>query len=664
MAHQLNIRNPTNTSWTNLLEAKYHDVEDVLNIFTTNTVEDVLSELYITKTMKIEGIANPNSGDYQYPIGTIWTNTTNAISYICTDNTVSFAVWKQITTSETTEGISDVVGEMVTNNTELGIDVTYENINHKLNFTVDSPTITLTGAVNGSGVLQNLSDLTINTIGNFYTKTESEAKFFDKSGDTVTGMIKIDGSLNMGTSFINDISNGPVYTSKDDTLLTEKAIRDLTVDSYWLNSVISKSYSEPYVSGAPSASHPDMIPSPPIEGDRYIVKEPGSGDWENYDKSVVEWTGTEWLHLPLHEADTTYIEDEKRYYMYNNSYEWVNILQDTNIEISDEFNYFTYDYLDDVLNELYIMTGGPSGSKPTGLEKINEGIFNIGWRLIDRNPDYYGDIGMDAVDLSTSTISGNYGATGEGSISTGYQTISSGSYTYAGGIGTISKGYGSTSFGKYNTGTSFSTIFEIGMGSSNTNRKNAFEVYTDGILLAPELDINDIDNADDKVLVTKEYIDNLTYNANILVNPTLIIGANPGSLTVGSMAAKRWEVTNDGSLSVNIVNSKVDPTLTLYNALVLKQVSESISEYWDIDAPVVVSVTSGNIWVNGHNVLYGTPWITTATHLGLGIISIGSTTNTSTFKGLKIEYGNKLTPYVGPWMDYETEMLKANVVYP
>ena len=60
-----------------------------------------------------------------------------------------------------TEEVQDVVGEMVTGNTESGIAVTYNDTTGKLNFDVSDPTITLSGAVTGSATMTNLGNVTL-----------------------------------------------------------------------------------------------------------------------------------------------------------------------------------------------------------------------------------------------------------------------------------------------------------------------------------------------------------------------------------------------------------------------------------------------------------------------------------------------------------------------
>tara|TARA_R110002124_G_scaffold227889_2_gene393297 strand:+ start:52859 stop:54811 length:1953 start_codon:yes stop_codon:yes gene_type:complete len=175
-----------------------------------------------------------------------------------------------------------------------------------------------------------------------------------------------------------------------------------------------------------------------------------------------------------------------------------------------------------------------------GLEAVDEGN-GIGHRVIGRNLNNLGNIGLNAVDLSVSPIaSSTYGATGTYSVAMNRQTTAQGANATA--MGLDSKAYGNTSttmgfnsiangydsvamgaytvadavqsvvMGRYNLGGGHNQIwnpleplFEIGNGSNNANRSNALTVLKNGTITAPSLTTALIDNADDKVLVTKEY---------------------------------------------------------------------------------------------------------------------------------------------------------------
>ena len=70
-----------------------------------------------------------------------------------TDNKVSFAI--------NTEEMQDLIGAMVSSNTESGISVSYDDTNGKLDFNVNDPVITIAGDADGSATMTNLGDTTI-----------------------------------------------------------------------------------------------------------------------------------------------------------------------------------------------------------------------------------------------------------------------------------------------------------------------------------------------------------------------------------------------------------------------------------------------------------------------------------------------------------------------
>jgi hypothetical protein len=65
--------------------------------------------------------------------------------------------------SDFTEATEDVVGAMVSGNTESGISVTYDDATGKLNFDVNDPVISIDGDIAGSATMTNLGNVTINT---------------------------------------------------------------------------------------------------------------------------------------------------------------------------------------------------------------------------------------------------------------------------------------------------------------------------------------------------------------------------------------------------------------------------------------------------------------------------------------------------------------------
>lgn len=127
-----------------------------------------------------------------------------------------------------------------------------------------------------------------------------------------------------------------------------------------------------------------------------------------------------------------------------------------------------------------------------------------GLRLLKSNPETHGDIGEDAIDLSTQTLN----STTTGAI---------GDYSFAIGKNTTANGIASLAIGVSNFGLN-DTIFEIGIGD-NITPKNALEVYQDGKIIAPSLD----EIIDDKSLVTKEYVDALGFGGGVVEEENLAV---------------------------------------------------------------------------------------------------------------------------------------------
>ncbi|WP_299883968.1 tail fiber domain-containing protein [uncultured Lacinutrix sp.] len=184
----------------------------------------------------------------------------------------------------------------------------------------------------------------------------------------------------------------------------------------------------------------------------------------------------------------------------------------------------------------------------SGLEQITEG-GNTGWRLIGSNQANHGNIGINAIDLSTpNEVSSSYGATGRSSIAIGRNTTASGDYSLAMGQNTRAESLNSVAIGSYNFGggspnTWIPTdpIFEIGnsLGIGNF-RFNALSVLKNGTIIAPSFDISEITNA--RALITKEYADT-NYGRGLEAidegNGTgwRLIGRNPSlHATIGSNA--------------------------------------------------------------------------------------------------------------------------------
>ncbi|MGP2570337.1 hypothetical protein ACT4R9_07025 [Ornithobacterium rhinotracheale] len=93
-----------------------------------------------------------------------------------------------------------------------------------------------------------------------------------------------------------------------------------------------------------------------------------------------------------------------------------------------------------------------------GLERVTE-AEKTGWRLIGRNPQNYGNIGTNALDLSVSNVSSDTkGATGDSSVALGYGTTASGLLSTAFGASSSATGVASTAFGNETKATGVASL--------------------------------------------------------------------------------------------------------------------------------------------------------------------------------------------------------------
>lgn len=160
-----------------------------------------------------------------------------------------------------------------------------------------------------------------------------------------------------------------------------------------------------------------------------------------------------------------------------------------------------------------------------GLETLDEGN-GTGYRLVGRNPIYFGNIGLDAVDVSASNTTGDSGATGDYAFASGRQVLASGRYAMANNYGNTASGdyattfgfitaadaYASLALGRRNVGGGNPTawvetdpLLEVGNGFG-ANTSNALTILKNGTVTAPSFDIAEI--TDPKALITKEYLEN------------------------------------------------------------------------------------------------------------------------------------------------------------
>ena len=97
-----------------------------------------------------------------------------------------------------TSHIQTTVGAMVDNNTESGINATYDGSTGTLDFDVNDPTITLTGDITGSGTITNLASVEITTARAAGSTTTS-----DIADNAITNAKMADNAINT-TEILDD----------------------------------------------------------------------------------------------------------------------------------------------------------------------------------------------------------------------------------------------------------------------------------------------------------------------------------------------------------------------------------------------------------------------------------------------------------------------------
>jgi hypothetical protein len=116
------------------------------------------------------------------------------------------------------------------------------------------------------------------------------------------------------------------------------------------------------------------------------------------------------------------------------------------------------------------------------VQSLTEGPFT-GYRISDANLNKYGDIGAFAVDLSRSDVGSTNGATGNGSLASGYNTSASGTFSTALGSYTEAQGYQSMAGGAYSIalGTASLAIGESAEANGDVSVALGSGATTDGL---------------------------------------------------------------------------------------------------------------------------------------------------------------------------------------
>lgn len=291
-----------------------------------------------------------------------------------------------------------------------------------------------------------------------------------------------------------------------------------------------------------------------------------------------------------------------------------------------------------LLNNTTVPLGGDSS---TGLEALDEGN-GTGWRLVGKDPTFYGNIGGGAVDFGINTsasstlgatgdVSFNFGydntAAGYGSIILGYSNNISANSTLSHALGygnTITSGYTSTALGYGNT---ISASYTNAFGVSNTVSRiygNALGIglihrSTGGLAVG-------VGNTD----YTQTGLNSDDGRLFIVGNGTLVTGSpNTVSSRNDAFIVRHSGLVTAPSLTTALISS--EPT---GKVLITKEYLNSISPQNTADCGTVIPLdTSGGHLCNMASANSATTYTTTGTVLNAYAKVLINTTSEPTVTG-------------------------------
>ena len=128
-----------------------------------------------------------------------------------------------IATTLNSEAVQDIVGAMVTGNTETGLSVTYQDGDGTLDFALTAdPVITLSGDVTGSATMTNLGNVTISTTvaDDSHNHTTANIDDFTENVQDIVGSMVNPTNTESGISVTYDDDNGKLNFDVNDPTIT------------------------------------------------------------------------------------------------------------------------------------------------------------------------------------------------------------------------------------------------------------------------------------------------------------------------------------------------------------------------------------------------------------------------------------------------------------
>ncbi len=132
------------------------------------------------------------------------------------------------------ERVQDIVGAMVSSNTESGISVTYEDSDGTLDFNVNDPTLTFTGDVTGSGTITDLGNTSIAltvAANSVALGTDTTGNYVATISDAGNSRITVANSGSESSAVTLDIANDAIGSNQiaDDAIGTDQIGDDAVV---------------------------------------------------------------------------------------------------------------------------------------------------------------------------------------------------------------------------------------------------------------------------------------------------------------------------------------------------------------------------------------------------------------------------------------------------
>jgi hypothetical protein len=199
----------------------------------------------------------------------------------------------------------------------------------------------------------------------------------------------------------------------------------------------------------------------------------------------------------------------------------------------------------------------------------------------------------------------NNTSNGHATFTTGYGNITNGDYSFAHGYSLTANTFAETivgSFAKPITGAANISdpkdpAFRVGVGTSDTDRKDAIVVYKSGLIAAPESTVESIMSSDKKTLITKEYIDNAISSSGSIATLGTVLKTDSNATGISSDIVMQTsaQVKIDSGTSLTVGTSNASGNLYITSAVSRLQ---SNAGYVELASSANVNIVSNTNLIN------------------------------------------------------------------